>query len=271
MTMKRITAGLVLAAVPIASCGLDSGGIDLPPADDSPVLQLKSEGGFAPVAIILGQGPRYTLLADGRLISEGPVIAIHPGPLVPNYQVTRITDDQMRSVLDIVEELGLPDMVDEVDDTLTSQVADATTEVVTYWDDNGEHKYSVYALGIDPDPKRPETKLFAELLELLAQLASAVDSTPFVATQVQYVVGPGFIDPEFPDLRDWPLQNNDFNGWRTLPNGWQCQVQGGPVPSVFDDATTATQWQHPDPEVGAEPFQILVRPLLPGESNCFDN
>lgn len=264
-----MTTGLLVAALTISACGIEAGGIDLPTDDDSPLLQVRSEGGFAPVELVLGRGPTYTLLADGSLISEGPVIAIHPGPLVPNYQVVRINDGQMRSVLDVVARMGLPDITDVYDDTATANVADATTEIVTYWDDNGAHRYSVYALGIlDNSSARPETVAFQELLVLLDQLVASGDSTAYSGEQVHYVVGPGWADPEFPDFRDWPLENTDFTGWKTLPNGWQCTVQAGSVPPIFDDATTATQWN--DPETG-DPLKLLVRPLLPGEHSCFSN
>lgn len=270
--MRRITSGLLFVAVGLAACGVPGGSIALPTDGDTPVLQVRSEGGFAPVEFILSQGPRYTLLADGRLISEGPVIEIYPGPLVPNYQVTNINPDQMRSVLDLIEAMGLPDMVDEYDDTNTSTVADANTEVVTYWDDDGAHKYSVYALGlVDVSEMRPPTASFQELIELLDELASSGSSISYTASQVQYVVGVGFTDPDFPDVRDWPLDNEDFLGWKTLPNGWMCQVRSGAVPAVFADATSTTQWTHPDESVDAEPFKILVRPLLPGEETCFGN
>ena len=267
--MKQLRTGLLLVAVTISACAIDAGGIDLPGKDDSPVLQVQSEGGFAPVEFVLGRGPRYTLLADGRLISEGPVIAIFPGPLVPNYQVVSISDDQMRSVLEAVDRMGLPEMTNEMDDSAASRVADATTEVVTYWDDAGVHRYSVYALGIDIDvPRRAETQAFGDLLNLLDQLvASGNDPGPYVADQVQYVAGPGFADLSS-DLREWPLANSDFSGWKTLPNGWMCQVQPGTVPAVFDDATVETQWAHP--ETG-EPMKLLVRPRLPGEEICFGN
>ena len=266
--MNRITTAVLVAAMTVSACGVDVGGIDLPGDDDSPVLQVRSEGGFAPVDFILGQGPRYTLLGDGRLIYEGPVIAIFPGPLLPNYQVTTITDDQMRSVLDAIERMRLPEMTDQIDDSANSRVADATTEVVTYWDDSGAHRYSVYALGIDLDlPRRAETQAFADLLVLLDQLAASGSSGFYTADQVQYVVGPGFADLSS-DLRDWPLANSDFAGWKTLPNGWMCQVQPGAIPSVFNGATVETQWAHP--ETG-EPLKLLVRPLLPGEEPCFQS
>ncbi len=49
-----------------------------------------------------------------------------------------------------IEEIGLPEMTDERDDTQMNNVADASTYVVTFFDAEGqEHKYSVYALGLE--------------------------------------------------------------------------------------------------------------------------
>ncbi len=133
--MRRRTLGFLMATtLGLSACGAATGGAELPADPDAPVIQVRTEGGFVPVEWILGQGPRYTLLADGRMISEGPVIAIYPEPLLPNYLVGEINPAQMSSVLELVDKIGLPDMDDEVDDTLSSFIADASTEVVTYWD-----------------------------------------------------------------------------------------------------------------------------------------
>ncbi len=264
--MKRMTVGLLAAALAISAC-VAGDGIALPEEDGSPLLQVRSEGGFAPIEFILGHGPRYTLLTDGRLISEGPVPAIYPGPLVPNYQVTTIDEDQMRSVLDLVEAIGLPDMIDTFDDVNTNTVADATTEIVTYWDAGGSHRYSVYALGLIDNPSvRPETASFQNLVNLLDQLASQGESTGYVADRVQYVAGPGFSDPDFAEVLGWPLDNEDFDSWAMLPNGWACLVLGGEVPGLFFEADNATLWTNPE---GGDDLKLLVRPLLPGEEACF--
>ncbi len=219
--------------------------------------------------VSLGRGPRYTLLADGRLIHEGPVIAIYPGPLLSNYLVSQIDEDQMNTVLELVDKIGLPGMEDEIDDSAASYIADASTEVVTYWDTDGEHRFSVYALGIEPDPSNPSTGAFTELLVVLDQLAAG-ESVPYEPARVRVIAGFGFVDQDFADVRDWPLDNTDFSDWETLPNEWMCTIYGPEVLDTFADASQTTQWTHPDPMMDAPAFTLLVRPLHPGEPNCLN-
>lgn len=267
--MKRKTIGLLAAtALVIAACGQESD-IGSPDDPDAAVLQVRSEGGFAPVEFVLGRGPTYTLLADGRLLYQGPSIAIYPGPLVPQYQISQISEDQMDSVLDLVDEIGLPGMDDERDDEHGQTVADATTEVVIYWDANGEHRYSVYALGIVPGPKNPATKAFSDLLIMLDSLTASSHAGAFQPDRVQVIAGPSSPDQSGADIRDWPLDNTDFADWKKLPNGWQCKVHDADILDSFAGALQDTQWTNPDP-AGNGNLILLVRPLHPGEPDCFN-
>jgi hypothetical protein len=267
--MRGKTLGLLTAvALAVSACGGGGGsGAELPANPDTPVVQVRSEGGFLPVEVSLGRGPRYTLLADGRLIHEGPVIATYPGPLLPNYLVSQINEDQMNTVLELVDKIGLPGMEDEIDDSAASYIADASTEVVTYWDTDGEYRFSVYALGIEPDSSNPSTAAFTELLVVLDQLA-AEESIPYEPERVRVIAGFGFVNPDFADVRDWPLDNTDFSDWETLPNGWMCTTYGHEVLDTFADANQSTQWTHPDPMMDAPAFTLLVRPLHSGEPDC---
>ena len=265
--MKKPIQLLLATALILSACG-SPGSVQLPVDPDAPVVQIRSEGGFAPVEWILGRGPTYTLLADGRLIHEGPTIAIFPGPLLPNYLVSQLNADQMNTVLDLIERIGLPDMDHVVDDTQNSFVADATTEFVTYWDDAGEHSFGVYALGIEPSPIDTRVAAFAELLVVIDQLAFQGDSATFEVNRVRVTAGVGFTDPEFEDVREWPLDNTDFSGCFKYPNGWTCDVFGPEVLDLFSDATQSTTWLHPDPMMDAPSFKLLVRPLHPGEADC---
>jgi hypothetical protein len=268
MTLKRI-ALLLSATMVFSACGIeDDPGLGLPEDPDAPVIQIRSEGGFAPISMILGRGPLYTLLADGRLVYEGPTIAIYPGPLVPNYQVASITDEEIQQVMELVETIGLPEMDREVDDSAASRVADATTEVITYWDDNGEHSYAVYALGIELDePQRPASTAFGELFDLMGEL-TASEAEPYTPESIQIVAGPGAVDEEFEDIRDWPLEEADLSDWGTFPNGWLCKTFDAEVLARFGDATQVTVWQHPDPNQPNSLLTLLVRPLHPGEEPC---
>ncbi|MGH8945381.1 MAG: hypothetical protein ACRDVL_04470 [Acidimicrobiia bacterium] len=256
---------LIASALVLAACGAPSGR-GLPEDPDEPVLQVRSEGGFVPVEWALGHGPTYTLLADGRLIYSGPIIMIFPGPLLPNYQVAQATDEQMRRVLTLVEEIGLPGIDFEIDDSAMNMVADASTEMVTYWDEAGEHTYGVYALGLETDGGQSEVNAAVqELISVLGDMSAGTSLGSYEGERVRVVAG--VVDPgqETPDVRDWPLGDTDFSEWQTLGNAWGCKVYDPEILDRFVDATEQTVWTHPDEE---RPFKLLVRLLHPGEPDC---
>jgi hypothetical protein len=267
MTRKSIGL-LAAAALTFAACG-GGDGVGLPDPE-APMLQVRSEGGFVPVEFNLGRGPTYTLMADGRLIYEGPVILIYPGPLLPNYQVTQLADAKMDEIRALVDEIGLPGMQSEIDDSAASTVADASTEVVTYWDEAGEHRYSVYALGIDPNPSNPATAATADLIQALSEASFSGESAEYVGDRTRVIAGVAQTapDPELEDIRPWPLEDEDPAGWAEVGLGFTCRVLGSDAVEAFRDATQATQWLHPDTSTDAPPFTLLVRSLHPGEPDC---
>lgn len=268
--MRTRTATLLTATIlALSACGGDGGVVGLPPDPDDPVIQVRGEGGFMTPEMNLGRGPAYTLLADGRLIYEGPVLAIYPGPLLPNYQVTRLTEERVDELLALIEEIGLPEMDSERDDSAMSNVADGTTEVVTFWDENGAHTYSVYALGSDPNPS-DSTAATADLMVALSEAAFSGESESYAGDRVRIISGVALTppDPEFEDVRPWPLDGEDPNEWSELALGFSCGLFGTEVLESFRDATQVTQWMHPEVTMDAPPYILLVRSLHPGEPDC---
>ncbi|HVR76915.1 MAG TPA: hypothetical protein VMS99_00835 [Acidimicrobiia bacterium] len=269
--MRDIKIGLLTAvALLLAACGGVDSGAPLPSDPEAPVLQLRSEGGFSTPEMNLGRGPTYTLLADGRLIYEGPVILIFPGPLLPNYQVVQLTEDTVDEILSRVDEIGLPGMGSETDDSAASNVADATTEVITYWDGDGIHQYSVYGLGIEPNPTKPATAAALALVNALSEAAFSVDAVEYVGDRVRVISAVASAPPEpgFEDVRAWPLDGENPGQWAELNLGFTCKVFGPDLIETFRNATQVTQWLHPEETMDAPPFVLLVRPLHPGEPDC---
>jgi hypothetical protein len=269
--MRHPTLALLALSLAVATaCGGSEIGSEPGAEADSPVLQIRSEGGFTTPENNLGRGPTYTLLADGRLVFEGPVILVYPGPLLPNYQETQLTDDEVDELTGLVEAIGLPGMVSETDDSAAAQIADATTEVVTFWDENGKHEYSVYGLGIEPDPAKAATAATLDLVEALSTMGFSGEARPYEPDRVRVIAGVSQTapDPAFEDVRAWPIDGEDPTEWSELSLGFTCTVLGPETLELFADATQATQWLHPTETMDAPPFNLLVRPLQPGEPDC---
>jgi len=222
-----------------------------------------------PLESSLGAGPSYELLSDGRLIIPGVITMQYPGPLVVPYQQRQLSEADVDRVLALIEEMGLPEMVDERDDTQAEFIADAPTYVITFWDDAGEHKYSIYALGIDPAAGNEATALAVELDVLLLELSSG-ETTPYVADEIKVFAGVSMAEPEpgFEDVRPWPFPDDpqEWSGFSGID--WKCNVYPGDKLDLFTDATQVTRWTAPSGDAG--PYTLLVRQLLPGEDGCPD-
>ena len=264
--MRSKTLGVLLTLILVlAACADGADGESTEVGANEPLVQITSEGGFVPVEVILNNGPRYTLLGDGRLIFQGFQTLQYPAPLLTPHFVAQLDDNQMNAVLAMVEDIGLPDIDNETDDSAADFVADATTEVIRYWDGAGEHRLAVYALGIEPEPTGRDAA-FLELIETLDEFTAQTEAEPYAGERARIVTGPGQVDPEFEDIRPWPVDDTDLTQWETLPNGWQCQVFEPVVLDGFQTATQATTWEHPDGS--SDLLKLLVRPLHPGEPDC---
>lgn len=258
--MRRIALALALV---LAACAADAG--DGPePEEGTPLLQIRHEGGFAPADFALTNGPYLTLTRDGLLISAAAVPAIFPGPLVTPYMASQVSPGEMDQLRGMIEDSGLPDITDEWDDDASNTVADAHTTVVTYWDDDGNpHRYSVYALGIQP-PRREMSRAVADMITILETLTGN-DATDWQGEKYQFVAIRGPIDPGFPDEREWPLEET-VDTWTELA-GMRCAVLDGTVLGEFAEANQATTFPSPDP-AWSDVFRLAVRPLHPGETGC---
>lgn len=111
--MTRLRGTLIAAAVPlflIAACAQPDTGTDAgapapdpsaasPQSGDELVARVESYGGFVPPDRTIGTLPAVSVYADGRVITEGPVPAIYPGPAMPNIQVLTLDADQLQQVV----------------------------------------------------------------------------------------------------------------------------------------------------------------------------
>lgn len=274
MRINRPLSALVVVTLSLAACG--TGDTLAPPDgvnDDDPLIQISAEGGFVPVEYNLSRGPTFTVTQGGRFIFLGVTTLEFPGKLVQPFFEAQLDDAQMAKIRDIIEEMGIAEFVDGSDNSVTN-VADASTEVIKYWDENGAHRYSVYALGITDQATEPATIAFAELFDYLHELAGSANGTEYAPDEIRIVAGVyrGGFDPQFEDRRDWPLTGENPDDWDVFTTigeeTWTCKVFEASALQTFADAKQTTVWAHPTESADAENFQLLVRPLHPGEDGC---
>ncbi|MFP3916128.1 MAG: hypothetical protein ACLFWM_14710 [Actinomycetota bacterium] len=233
---------------------------------DAVVLTVTSEGGFVPVEFNLDRMPRFVLTADRSLYFPGPSTEEFPGPILPNIRVAALDAATYGEVMDLVEELGLEDIGERVDDTGADRVADATTEFITYHDDEGAHRYGFYALGLTGGGST-DRLLASEIIDVLDEAASTLDSAAYEAERLQVAAGPPMqMEEALRTTRPWPLDAS-FEEMEDWGMGWHCSELSGPqvddLLETFSDANQATVWESESGE-----FAMRARPLLPGESAC---
>ena len=133
MCCGRPLAAAVLLG--LAACGAARRDGDAGPGDDRRrypraaeglVLRAEYTGGFVSPSVTAARLPLVSVYADGRVLSEGPVAAIYPGPALPNLQEQQIDQGAVQDLVDRAMAAG----VAETSDLGTPPVADATSHPV---------------------------------------------------------------------------------------------------------------------------------------------
>jgi hypothetical protein len=288
--MSRLRGSLIAAAVPLlmmSACAQPVDG-DVPAAPRSPesasaaplgadalVVRTESSGGFVPVDRVVGALPAVSVYGDGRVITEGPVLAIYPPPALPNVQVQTITPE-------LVQELvrqGLSAGVRNGADLGHPNVADAPTTRVTVVTADGPQTVTVEALnetsGKDPaltaEQRAARTRLAAYVKKLTGLPSAEGMATPVayepesVAVLARPWTDPGSGQPTSPE-KAWPgpalpgaYQNPNVKIGCVVVSGAQKDV----VLNAARTATAITPWTSD----GAK-WLVTFRPLLPDEAGC---
>lgn len=234
------------------------------------VLQITEQGGYAPVELIVNRLPRFSVYADGTLLAPAPVPAVYPGPIVMPLQSISLSEENLFALSEKIEEMGLPAIDREIDDSLADLVADATTVIATFVDGNGsEHIYGAYALFLDADePVSDTTRHLGELFKLLDSFLASPGSQLFEPDRIQLWVNDApDVDPDFKHTLPWPLAvtPEDFEPEGEFDFG--CHVLAGDAAqaaiSALNAASNATLWDYEGTEL-----QLIVRILLPDEPGC---
>ena len=287
--MTRLRGTLMAAAVPLfllsacAQPAADAGSPGGYGPSESPVLpggselvaRAESYGGFVPPDRVVGTLPAVSVYADGRVITEGPVPLVYPGPALPNVQVQQLSPEQVRQLT----QQGLAAGVRSGTDFGRPNVADAPTTRVTVRTSEGVQTVIVEALNEsqanDPmltDQQESARKKLAAYVAKLTGLTGAEGMPPAAAYRpttlaalARPYTAPQGDEPASPAVA-WPGAE--------LPGGYVnenfkigcVEVTGADLDKVLAaarEATATTPWTQ-----GSEKFLITFRPLLPDEQGC---
>ncbi len=292
------TAVVAIGCLVVAACttgGAASAGVSIVPsagASASPtpssspttssdlVLRAAYEGGFiAPTARRSGL-PIVSVYADGRIVTQGAVPAIYPGPLVPPLVYRSVGPDGAKAILKAAEDAGLTG-----EDAVYpgGPVADAPQTVITVVHEGGQTVSRFNALGIGPSPdpssSDPAVRTEAAAMALLGRL-TGTDTFGGTATDGGVLVPDGyrlFVTPGAPEASDpslarspvaWPLATPlaafgqaDPQGGAGARVGEVVGADAATLRPVLDAASQITPFSS-----GGTPWTIVVRPLLPDEA-----
>lgn len=272
----RATAAAALLAL-AAACAQNSGDAAPEPAADQfdandVALRVEHTGGFLTPAMIAGRLPIVTVYGDGRVVSQGPQIAIYPGPALPNIEVRRVDATTVTQLIDKAVAAG----VGKTADFGQPGIADAPTTRFTVLTDGGHQTTEVYALteagdgaGLTEQQNAARAKLhdlFTELNGLPDKSGAAQPYEPAaLAAYASPWVAPDAALGEQPEVA-WPgpaLPGTSLG--QQLSTGC-VTVTGDGVPKVLAaaaKANSATPWSS-----AGKRWSVILRPLLPDESDC---
>jgi hypothetical protein len=286
----RLPSALILVALAVTACARITGGrgedgrIEHPRGSEELVLQVHSGGGFVPLTWHLRELPLFSLYGDGRVITQGPQIAIYPPPALPALVERRVSHAGIQAVLRAAREAGLqgPDRRFEV-----LEVTDLPTTTFTVVTDGQTHQTAVYGLGelpeFEPVGEREARRMLFEfqsdLLDLESWLpqGSVSPDRPYEYDRLRVFVVPttegggdgGGDDEVKPSRKEWPLPAPLSAFGEPMPNTPDVRcgvVEGASLKEVLaaaGEANVDTLWRS-----GGDVSLIAFRPLLPGEPPC---
>jgi hypothetical protein len=276
---RTLALGAALA-LSLAACGKQtittSGGDQLTYSTDPTALLLRVDisGGFVPVETIFTSLPQTSVYGDGTVITQGPQIAIYPGPAVPNLLVRTLDEAGIETLLETALDAGL---AGPAPDYGQPPIADAPDTVVTINVNGKTYEHRANALG---DFGSGDMGLTNKQADARKALAAFVSSSTDLAT----LVGSDHITVDEPyEITGWRLRATVAD---SLPTGepaptvvpWpvagltlasigECTAvtgdQASAVTAALEQANQLTYFTE-----GGVTYQVLARPLLPDETGC---
>lgn len=249
--------------------------------DEDVVLRVEYVGGFMLPEGLVTRLPTVTVYGDGRVITEGPVVAIYPGPALPNVQVQRISRDDVARLAQRAVEAG----VGHTTDFGQPLVADAPSTRITVLTVNGHKHATANALGMGDeagpgltDDQRAARAKLRELIAALTDLPATLGADavgpaePYRPAAIAAIASP-WTEPDddaLPAPPELAWIGPPLPGEETANvHGVHCvTVTGSDAAELLGramEATTLTPWVS-----GGERWRVAFRPLLPDESGCAD-
>ena len=279
------TAAALLAVLKLSACAKPSDAppptsLQLPADHEAPVLRVEHVGGFVTPEWTLTRLPPFSLYADGRLITQGPVPAVHPGPALPNVLVQSVDAGTVQALV----EQALAAGVAETADLGTLDLADVPSTRFTLVTSDGVHVREVHALiqgafrgahdelSVDQRAGRAALRMLEDTLDGLSQQQPWPEG--YAATSVVAIARPWTAPREPPGRMlarapvPWPgppLPGEPV-GVQDLGCVTATGDQAAAVLTVARQANGLTRWETPDGAL----WSVTFRPLLPDESSCAD-
>ena len=247
------------------------------PGGDALVLQVAHVGGYVSESVLAGRLPLVSLYGDGRVVAEGPVDAVHPGPALPNVLAGHLDEGEVERLVDRALDAGVGDGFDHG----RPPVADVPSTRFTVVTAAGTEVSEVYALeagiftggdppGLTPEQVAAREGLQALLDELTALRGVATESyvpEAVAAVASEWVEPDDRLPPQPPVAWPGPALPGEPLGRRS---GASCVVADGPgataVLAAARTANAATPWTAAD----GRRWSVVLRPLLPHEDGCAD-
>jgi hypothetical protein len=289
MRTRILPIALLTMALLAGACGRlnddpgpGSGEIDHPTGADQLVFRVAQGGGFVPIEYNLRSVAGISIFGDGRMIVEGPMIEIYPGPALPNLQVTRLTEEAVQAILQEARRAGLLGLDATYDYPCVTDLPTTTFTVVA---EGRTHTVSAYALGFtegaetSADCPGVDAAARAKLFDFQMKLGdlrswlpegSIGQEEPFEPSEMRIYVLPYRGDPALTQpAAEWPLSQTLHRFGDEDPNlaDIRCGVIGGnDLEVLMPEARTANELT-PWTSEGGE-FSLIFRPLLPDEHTC---
>jgi len=282
--MRRLLPFALLPVLLLAACAqpaspgdgeADRGGARTNYRPDEVVLRIEHLGGFVPAQTLAARLPVVSVYGDGRVITEGPVIAIYPGPALPNLLERRIGATDLNRLVAIAVEAGVGSETDYGTPTVTDLPETRFTVSTT----DGVLTTTVYALEVDEGLTADQIAARQKLRDLQSALTdlpgtlgpdAAGEERPYEPVALAAVTTPyagsdeGLDQPEVA----WPGPALPGEPLGSLPDLRCLTITGDDLAAVLEAAqaaNTLTPWVS-----DGERWFVTFRPLLPDESTCAD-